>query len=118
MMSISKLVSLRHYRHAPQTGREPDWSESVQAAPCDAGEHFGAGLPFCNGLGYLDRCVAATDHVIALPCPSAASHERVEAVAACAANRCEDSIYARRFRAEIMLVVRSLPRFVFKRTSP
>jgi hypothetical protein len=61
MMSISKLVSLGHYRHA--------------------------------------------------------SHERVEAVAACAANRCEDSIYTWRFRAEIMLVVRSLPRYAFKRTS-
>lgn len=65
-MSISKLSSWGHYPYAPQTGREPGWRESVQAALRDAGERFGTTLPFGNGRSYGDSCLAATDHVLAL----------------------------------------------------
>ena len=54
---------------------------------------------------------------LALPGPLVASPERVATDIVRAVERGKDSIYTPWFWAEIMLVIRSLPGFVFKRIS-
>ncbi len=64
--------------------------------------------------GFVDTPMTAG---LALPAPLVATPERVAADIVRAIERGKDSIYTPWFWAQIMLVIRSLPGFVFKRIS-